>query len=221
MLTCQELTELVTDYLEGRMSFVKRLGFELHLGMCARCRAYLRQMKMTVRTLGKLPAEPMPAEVRQELLARFRRLGRGGPSKARGSWKACVLSALERAVGARRGWLPVATILLSLVAAVFLTGARAGPLGEGRVCLFTELAGGLLPFALVSLLAASSRSRVSPAAGAAVASFGGLAGYLLLQVTCGLTHAAPHVLAFHVGGVLLATALAAASSRAHLLWWPR
>ena len=57
MLTCQQLTELVTDYLEGRMSIWDRLRFQMHVGMCRRCRAYLHQMKMTVRTLGKLPQE--------------------------------------------------------------------------------------------------------------------------------------------------------------------
>ena len=74
MLTCKELTELVTDYLEGRMSFMERLKIQMHLGMCIRCRTYLRQMKMTIRTLGKLPREAMPADVRDELLVRFRNM---------------------------------------------------------------------------------------------------------------------------------------------------
>lgn len=54
MLTCRELTELVTDYLEDRMSFMDRLRFRLHVGRCWPCRAYLDQMKQTIRTLGKL-----------------------------------------------------------------------------------------------------------------------------------------------------------------------
>ena len=72
MLTCQEVTELVTDYLEGRMSFLDRLSFHLHLGMCDRCRAYLRQMKVTIMTLGRLPDGPTPPAVRDELLERYR-----------------------------------------------------------------------------------------------------------------------------------------------------
>lgn len=72
MLTCQELTELVTDYLEDRVSFMDRLRFTLHVGMCRHCRAYLQQMKQTIRTLGRLPAEEIPPDVRDELLARFR-----------------------------------------------------------------------------------------------------------------------------------------------------
>jgi predicted anti-sigma-YlaC factor YlaD len=72
MLTCQELTELVTDYLEGRQSLIERLRFEVHLGMCRHCRAYLRQMKQTVRTLGRLSEDEIPAHVPETLLARFR-----------------------------------------------------------------------------------------------------------------------------------------------------
>jgi predicted anti-sigma-YlaC factor YlaD len=72
MLTCQELTELVTDYLEGRQSLIERLRFEVHLGMCRHCRAYLRQMKQTVRILGRLSEDDIPADVSETLLARFR-----------------------------------------------------------------------------------------------------------------------------------------------------
>lgn len=72
MLTCRELAELITDYLEGRQSLVERLRFELHLGMCSDCRAYLRQMKQTIRTLGTLREEDIPEDVSGQLLARFR-----------------------------------------------------------------------------------------------------------------------------------------------------
>lgn len=71
MLTCQQLTELVTEYLEGRMSFWRRVQFQMHLGMCRHCRAYVHQMKTTVSTLGRLPQEEMPADIRAELMRRF------------------------------------------------------------------------------------------------------------------------------------------------------
>ena len=72
MLTCQQLTELVTNYLERRLPFSQRVAFQMHLGMCRHCRAYLQQMKQTIRTLGKLPSEPIPPDVREMLLERFR-----------------------------------------------------------------------------------------------------------------------------------------------------
>ncbi len=72
MLTCKELVELVTDYLEGRMSLGDRLRFDMHVLMCRSCRAFVRQLKQTVRALGHLPADPVPKEMEQELLSAFR-----------------------------------------------------------------------------------------------------------------------------------------------------
>jgi predicted anti-sigma-YlaC factor YlaD len=72
MLTCRDVTELVTDYLEGRQAFFDRMRFELHLGMCRHCRAYLRQMRVTIETLRKLSEGSIPPEIMQRLLARFR-----------------------------------------------------------------------------------------------------------------------------------------------------
>ncbi|MBL0215396.1 MAG: zf-HC2 domain-containing protein [Myxococcales bacterium] len=80
MLTCRQLTELVTDHLEGTMSLGNRLRFQMHLGMCKHCRAYLRQMKMTIETLGHLPTEPMPEGIRTELLQRFKGWNRDSSS---------------------------------------------------------------------------------------------------------------------------------------------
>lgn len=71
MLTCAEVTELVTSYLEGEMAWRRRVAFRLHLGWCRHCRAYLRQMRSTVRVLGRVPDEPIPTEVRDELARRL------------------------------------------------------------------------------------------------------------------------------------------------------
>ena len=54
------------------MSFMDRLRFRVHIGMCRDCRAYLHQMKQTVHTLGKLPPKDIPPEVQRQLLERFR-----------------------------------------------------------------------------------------------------------------------------------------------------
>ena len=71
MLTCEELTELVTEHMEGRLPLLQRARFSIHTAICRNCRKYLRQMKMTVRTLGKLPDDPMPPQVREALIAQF------------------------------------------------------------------------------------------------------------------------------------------------------
>ena len=70
--TCRETAELIADYLEGSLTFTQRLRFQMHVGLCFACRNYLRQMKYTVATLRQLPSEPVPAQVKEELMKRFR-----------------------------------------------------------------------------------------------------------------------------------------------------
>lgn len=72
MLTCRDITEIVTDYVEGRMGVWDRLRFQLHIGMCAACREYVRQMKITRAVVGHVHAPPIPDEVKEELIKRFR-----------------------------------------------------------------------------------------------------------------------------------------------------
>ncbi len=71
MLTCKQIAELVTAYAEGQLGVADRLRFQLHLGLCANCRTYVRQMKATARALGRLPEPELPPELEAELLRRF------------------------------------------------------------------------------------------------------------------------------------------------------
>jgi anti-sigma factor ChrR (cupin superfamily) len=71
MLTCKEITELVTDYAEGNLSFMDRVRFQMHIGMCRNCRRYVRQVKATAGALGLLPPPEIRPDLEQELLARF------------------------------------------------------------------------------------------------------------------------------------------------------
>ena len=70
-MSCRQLAELITDYLEGGLGLGERLRFQLHLGMCRHCRAYLSQFKATSVALRSLPFDPPPLEVEAELLRRF------------------------------------------------------------------------------------------------------------------------------------------------------
>ena len=60
-ITCKELVELVTDYLEGALDADMRARFEQHLAACAGCREYLDQMRMTIRATGQLSEDSLPA----------------------------------------------------------------------------------------------------------------------------------------------------------------
>ncbi len=71
-MPCRELVEVVTDYLEGRLSPLDRARFGEHLVACDACRTYLEQFRETVRALGRLPEESLSPEARNALLAAFR-----------------------------------------------------------------------------------------------------------------------------------------------------
>jgi anti-sigma factor RsiW len=71
-LSCQELVELVTDYLEGALSEGERVRFEGHIGRCDGCEVYLEQMRQTISLLGHLPDEALSPDAERELLAAFR-----------------------------------------------------------------------------------------------------------------------------------------------------
>jgi anti-sigma factor RsiW len=71
-MPCRELVELVSDYLEDRLSPRDRARFEAHLAECGYCETYLEQMRQTIRALGRLPEESLSAEARDALLVAFR-----------------------------------------------------------------------------------------------------------------------------------------------------
>ncbi|HEV3484051.1 MAG TPA: zf-HC2 domain-containing protein [Vicinamibacterales bacterium] len=75
-MPCRELVELITEYLEDRLSPIDRTRFEAHLAECDACRAYLDQFRQTIRVLGCLPEESLSPEAQNTLLAAFRRWSR-------------------------------------------------------------------------------------------------------------------------------------------------
>jgi predicted anti-sigma-YlaC factor YlaD len=70
--TCQEIVEVVTDFLEGRMSPGEQERFELHLVFCQACRTYLEQMRETIRLTGMLKAEAIPEDTARAIVEAFR-----------------------------------------------------------------------------------------------------------------------------------------------------
>ena len=78
-LTCQELTEVLTDYLEGVMAPEDVARFEAHLELCEGCVTYVEQMRTTIRTVHALRPAEVEATVPDDLLAAFRAWKRGDP----------------------------------------------------------------------------------------------------------------------------------------------
>ena len=71
-MACQELVEVITEYLEGNLPPADRERFEAHLTVCPGCQHYLDQMRATIQSLGRLTVETIPPETQAQLLALFR-----------------------------------------------------------------------------------------------------------------------------------------------------
>ena len=71
-MTCKELVELVTDYLEGTLPAEVRRRMEQHLSGCDGCTHYLEQMRQTIRLTGQVREESLTPGQRDDLLRLFR-----------------------------------------------------------------------------------------------------------------------------------------------------
>ena len=71
-LTCAELVELVSDYIEGALPPDHRVRFEEHLTICSGCANYLDQMRTTIALSGRLRVDDLSPEVRADLVYAFR-----------------------------------------------------------------------------------------------------------------------------------------------------
>ena len=71
-LSCQEVVELVTGYLDGALSAEEAALFEQHINFCEGCVWYVEQIKTTVETLGEVREEDIPSEAKDRLMSAFR-----------------------------------------------------------------------------------------------------------------------------------------------------
>ncbi len=72
-LSCQELVELVTAYLDNGLPVEARSRFDAHLVLCGGCRNYVEQMRRTAQVTGRLTEESIAPVMRDELLVVFRK----------------------------------------------------------------------------------------------------------------------------------------------------
>jgi anti-sigma factor RsiW len=72
-IPCQEVVELVTDYLEGALPASGRRRFEAHLADCPHCTEYLAQIRETVRLTGRVTPEDLSPAMRTDLTELYRR----------------------------------------------------------------------------------------------------------------------------------------------------
>jgi anti-sigma factor RsiW len=76
-LTCRNLVELVSDYLEGALSPQDRARFDRHLAGCTNCTEYVEQFRETIRLTGTLRESDVSPEAKAVLLAQVESWKRG------------------------------------------------------------------------------------------------------------------------------------------------
>jgi anti-sigma factor RsiW len=77
-LTCREIVELVTEYLEDALPEDQRVRFETHIAGCDHCTAYVAQIRETIAVVGRIDPEDLDPAVERDLLAAFRSWKAGG-----------------------------------------------------------------------------------------------------------------------------------------------
>jgi anti-sigma factor RsiW len=72
-VVCQQMVELVTDYLDGAMGRRARRRFEVHLANCEHCTEYVAQLRATIRLTGTITDDDFPPEMRADFLELYER----------------------------------------------------------------------------------------------------------------------------------------------------
>lgn len=200
MLTCREVTELVTDYVEGRLRLRDRLAMVMHLGMCPRCRLYVRQVRAVVAAMPSVTVPPAPDDVVASLSSLFA----AAPPK-----KPPMSAELLSLFGGGGGFLVALAILAAAIAHALLTGTSAAGESAGPwvPCIGAEIGAGALALAVGTRV-------LGPRAGAggwaAATAIGAGASSIALALFCPVEPTTVHLLTAHVGGVAMITVVAAA-----------
>jgi hypothetical protein len=115
-------------------------------------------------------------------------------------------------VRARQRFVAAAIVAVSAVSALFaslMSDVSALAPRSGIECTVCELIAAMLPWLAVTILARRRDVALDRATTMAAAGMGALASQAAQLLTCPVRHANPHLLVFHLGGVLLALALGA------------
>jgi len=71
MLTCKEVSKLVSESLDKDLPFRQRMAVQVHLMMCSMCRTYQKQtlqLRDAMRTCARRePSEPLSKDARQRI----------------------------------------------------------------------------------------------------------------------------------------------------------
>jgi anti-sigma factor RsiW len=69
---CKEFVELVTEYFESTLSEEDTQRFEQHMDDCFWCARYLEQIRVTIKTVGRIDEDSISPDAKASLLHAFR-----------------------------------------------------------------------------------------------------------------------------------------------------
>ena len=72
-VVCQQLVEMVTDYLQGELDPARRAAVEEHVAVCGHCRGYVEQVQRLLELTAAPEPQPLPDELLEALLTRYRK----------------------------------------------------------------------------------------------------------------------------------------------------
>ena len=78
---CQQITDLILDYITGELHPDTAAEFEEHLGICPDCVAFMNTYKKTVEVTRSLPCEDIPAEMERRVRRFLQEKTKGAPRK--------------------------------------------------------------------------------------------------------------------------------------------
>lgn len=81
LITCRDLVEAVTAYLEGALSPAERARVAAHLAVCAQCVAYVEEMETTIRMARRLRDRAIATGTEPALLRIFHDWRKDRPSR--------------------------------------------------------------------------------------------------------------------------------------------
>lgn len=76
-VACNELVELLTEYLEGALPAGEVAAVQAHLQDCDLCQTHLDQLRTTITALGSVPTPTLAGDSIDALLVAFSARHRG------------------------------------------------------------------------------------------------------------------------------------------------
>ena len=77
-ISCREVVELLSAFIDGELPLPLRARVETHLAGCDGCTMVLEELRQTIRLTGELSEDRLTDAQRATLLAAFRGWRRGG-----------------------------------------------------------------------------------------------------------------------------------------------